>query len=688
MKTRLLIFLVLISLVFLPFASGQQLVGVVAMPSFSLKPGAASYPAADVDEFGRLHLAYAYTPFNYSSQSFSVSDMRVYYTYYDPDEEEFSTPLMISLEKGTAYDPAIHAEKGYVWVTWTQYYYAFEDQPEEYNKEIFLAAFNGTQWIGPVDVSKTLDDHLHHSSIGSTLYVDPEGRVYVFWYEIGRGTYGVYYSVYNRTFADPDYWSSMGDSEAWDGPHLISEEGAYAYQPNGGVDPQGYVHIVYWQRIKGLDWDLFYVKLKDGAIVEGPTKIFDGEKQSVNPKLAVDPLGRLHVFWHEVIQLSGSDKYFAIMWMMNDGSGWSQPVEITNYSGNVLLGRNAQPKMAFTPDGKAYIIWRNPEKDEVYFAYYDGASWSSWINLSNSPGSSAGYSIIADEGGVAHAIFVDNTRGHSELYYGLINGTEVTGFATVQTTLTMSSGGANPPRILPGPGDYDYVIFVSFPVGVYPELEQHIYFMEISPMAAEYKLDNYEVRSLDTTFMSARIYQFVEDFQDRLGSAERAIAVAQEAIAALTSNMSAVQQDLSSLQSWLSEVDQTVSDLSQQVGVLEGRVEDLESSVGTLQDDLQQLADALSALDQRFQDANETLNELVSNFNSLSSTVDNIDSRVSDLASRLDQVESDFQDFKSSQEDQISNLQDSIRAVKLVAYSASVIAIVLALVALALVARK
>ena len=680
--------LVLISLLFLPFASGQQLVGTVAMPSFSAQPGAASYPTADVDEFGRLHIAYAYAPFNYSSHCFCTSLMGIYYTYYDPDEEEFSTPIKVSLEKGTAYDPSIHAERGYVWITWTQYYYAFEDQPEEYNKEIFLTVFNGTQWIGPVDVSKTLDDHLHHSSIGSRIYVDPEGRVYVFWYETGRGTYGAYYSVYNHTFSEEGYWDGMGLSENWDGPHLISEDGAMAYQPNGDVDPEGYVHIVYWQRIRGIDWDLFYVKLKDGVIVEGPTKIFDGERQSVNPKLLVDPLGRAHVFWHEVIQLSGPNKYFAIMWMMNDGTGWSQPVEITNYSGNVLLGRNAQPRMGFSPDGRAYIVWENMEEDDVYFAYFNNESWSSWINLSNSPGGSGGYSIAVDAGGVAHVIFVDSTRGHSELYYGLIQGTEVTGFAIFQTTLTMSSGGANPPKILIGPGDYDYVIFISFPVGVYPEIEQHLYFLEVSPMAAQYRLDNYEIRSLDTTFMSARIYGFVAEFQDRLGGVEAALQAAQEAIGQLMNNMSALSDQLSSLQDWVENLDDTVSDISSQVGALEGRVEDLESSVGTLRDDLDQLADALTALDQRFQDANETLNELLSNFNSLSSTVDNIDSRLTNLSDRLDQLESNFQDFKSSQEEQVSGLQDSIRSVKLVAYSAAVIAIVLSLVALALAARK
>lgn len=208
----------------------------------------------------------------------------------------------------------------------------------------------------------------------STLALDPQGRIHVAWTAFDRGIGRVFYSRSDRATAG-----------GWAPPLALSSPTAYAGYPSMDVDPGGRLHLA-WYGIReasagqpvahGAIYEIFYVThpgRPDGRW-SAPLRLSGGFPDSINPALAVDNRGRVHVVWFQ-----SDGQAYQITYGRRDGTTWSAPVALTSGPRPAT-----KPAIALDGDGRVHIVWERSVGGRTSIHYMSGGRdrWTSPVDLS------------------------------------------------------------------------------------------------------------------------------------------------------------------------------------------------------------------------------------------------------------------------------------------------------------------
>ncbi|MEW6189268.1 MAG: S-layer homology domain-containing protein, partial [Actinomycetota bacterium] len=134
--------------------------------------------------------------------------------------------------------------------------------------------------------------------------------------------------------------------------------------------------------------------------------------RSRNPSLAMDSSnGIIHMVWTD--NISGNDEIYHRKF---DGNSWNSQVNISNTSGS-----SDEPSIAVDSSRNVHVVWMDYLVDnyEICYAKFDGTSWSSPRNISNTSAISCSPSIAIDAGGNVHVVWDES----NDVYYTRFDGT-------------------------------------------------------------------------------------------------------------------------------------------------------------------------------------------------------------------------------------------------------------------------
>ncbi|MDR7589096.1 MAG: hypothetical protein QN210_03910 [Armatimonadota bacterium] len=198
----------------------------------------------------------------------------------------------------------------------------------------------------------------------STLVTGPGGGLHVAWTEF-TGSLGRVH--YRRRAAG-----------AWTPPAAVSPSGAYAGYPSLDVDSTGRVHLA-WYGIRqsaggrpvahGGIYEIFYTQLRGGAWTV-PEVLSPGVPDSLNPALAVDAAGRVHVVWFQ----SDGRAYQVVYRMRAQDGAWTPPGYLTDGE-----APSTRPALAVDGAGTVHVVWEH--RDGIWYRSGRSGRWDRVVQI-------------------------------------------------------------------------------------------------------------------------------------------------------------------------------------------------------------------------------------------------------------------------------------------------------------------
>ena len=339
------------------------------------------------------------------------------------NEDEYLEPVNISNNPGRSVDPSIAVDsKGTVHLVWADY------TPGDGKEQIFYALKpQSGVWTVPVNVSNT-----SVSAKNPSLVVDKEDKLHLA-YQQWSGGWVIFYSYqlpsgswsfpetistglgdvcpkidvdyigsvfmvwYAGGYNGKIYFSMRQVNGTWTLPTTISQYGAVGMNPTMAVDIRGNVHVAWDFWDGGHTTNVFYTMRDTIGYWSAPSVIFAIDSFAFSPVLASDKNGHVHIAW--------KDSTLIYMYKPPDGN-WSAP---------------ELPGVGASPD--AIAIDNN---GTVYMSYYgtrlikkpkDG-NWEKPILIVESSGICS--SLAIDNEGIKHLTWYStppDTFDTSEIYY-------------------------------------------------------------------------------------------------------------------------------------------------------------------------------------------------------------------------------------------------------------------------------
>lgn len=171
------------------------------------------------------------------------------------------------------------------------------------------------------------------------------------------------------------------------------------------VSAGGKVYIV-WSDSSGI-----YFKWHNGTSWSQKMKVNSGEWDMPDqPKLAVAE-GKIHIVWRHY----GNDKYETYYRRFN-GSSWTTIRNVSESS-----GYSNDPLVAAYKN-KAFIVWAEDKNkdftdDEIMYRKVSGTTWSGKYNVSATSSSESTEPSISIDGENLRVVWTENKSGNREIFY-------------------------------------------------------------------------------------------------------------------------------------------------------------------------------------------------------------------------------------------------------------------------------
>jgi len=159
------------------------------------------------------------------------------------------------------------------------------------------------------------------------------------------------------------------------GPVAAADESPTIYPVTDGcrpaiaTDEEGRLHMAIQMRDKDLDLvDVYYLKSADAARSwTTPFDISDPGKSSI-ADIAVEKNGAVDVAWSYTTSMQDSTDIFVIR-SPNGGKTWSTSIDISN-----TPGVSSQPDVAVGPDSAIHVVWKDTNAGEKHPEIYYSVS--------------------------------------------------------------------------------------------------------------------------------------------------------------------------------------------------------------------------------------------------------------------------------------------------------------------------
>ena len=249
-------------------------------------------------------------------------------------------------------------------------------------------------------------------SSGPSVAVDSKGNVHIAWAD---------QTSYGGSGTDEDifykYWNTA--TTTWTITQVVSTESTLdSINPSLAVDSKGNVHIA-WQdstdyAASGADKDIFYKCWNATTFSWTTTEVVSigSDANCFTPSLAVDSKGNVHIAWQDYSGYydSGLDPdVFYKQWYASNSSWLISEVVSTESPG---ISSNS-PSLAVDSTGNVHIAWFEKDifdNDEVYYKYKDvmTSTWTTSELVSTGSTTNSWYpSVAVDSMGNVHIVWTE-----------------------------------------------------------------------------------------------------------------------------------------------------------------------------------------------------------------------------------------------------------------------------------------
>lgn len=322
--------------------------------NISNTPDSSDRPTLAVDSAGTVHVVWCDYPVGY-------------YYAYKTSYGIWSTPtLLIETPLGCQNSALVISSDNTLHLAW-------EDTTLGIFQIFYASKPYGGNWTSPVRVSGGINDQSYEPG----LVVDTGGTVHLTWWAAGPFV---------------SYYTMKPPGGNWSSPSIL-QSGVTGRGSDLAIDAEGTLHFVWQiQDHNVTDTNIYHLsKPSAGGNWSSAELVSDcggtGTSSSYCAGGFIAASGNtLHAIWHKFTPPNFvPDIYYAY----KIGSApWSQPVSISNTPGDSFI-HNING-LALDANGRPHVVWfdNSSGNNEILYATFDGTSWMSPVNLSNSPSSS------------------------------------------------------------------------------------------------------------------------------------------------------------------------------------------------------------------------------------------------------------------------------------------------------------
>lgn len=155
----------------------------------------------------------------------------------------------------------------------------------------------------------------------------------------------------NHNFRSDVYYSYF-NGRFWSTPFNISDSAQTSWRQDIAVDNAGIPHVVWEQMNPGTNSrDIFYSRFDAASFSwTSPANLSNSSTDEGLPKVTCDSLGQVHVIWEQGSVLGGQD----IVHQVFDGQSWSSPTNLSNSA-----GYSAKGALSLTAAGDLAVAWED-----------------------------------------------------------------------------------------------------------------------------------------------------------------------------------------------------------------------------------------------------------------------------------------------------------------------------------------
>ena len=301
----------------------------------------------------------------------------------------FDTPINLSNNTSPSSTPQIAASGNNVYVTWAD---GITIGPSS-NAEIFFRAStnNGTSFAPFINLSNNSGNSQlpQIAAIGSNVYVTWEDRT--------PGNQEIFFRASTNNGTSFGLFQNLSNNTALSRLPQIATSGNNVY--------------VTWADGTPGNFDIFFAVSNNNGVSFGtPINLSNNTGSSFNQQIAASG-NNVYVTWDDNTP-GATDIFFAVS--NNNGTSFGPPINLSNNAGN-----SAFPQIAAS-GSNVYVTWQDntPGNRDILFAVSNnnGTSFAIPINLSNNIGDSLEPQIAAS-GNNVYVTWEDNTPGNIDIFF-------------------------------------------------------------------------------------------------------------------------------------------------------------------------------------------------------------------------------------------------------------------------------
>jgi len=324
-------------------------------------------PAIAADHFGNLHLAAVYKESDKRDGVNFYTQQQIVYRgriagVWGAQTQVTNYPVDVDSDSSDGFGP-LHSidpvrvavdQSGHPHIIWVRERLV---QSPSFDDDLFYAYFDGSNWVGPINLSASVTSGDGSSTRFPAIAIDSIGRVHVVWTEKLSSGWTTYHAIKTggswsqpTPITLPFYTISEMVADGSGGVHLITPS----------------ANEVHHSKFDGSQWTT-------QSIVEDWPDIND------SAQLAIAPDGTLHAVWHRQTVLGGVPENYLDYSAFRAGA-WTSPSTLTlgsYYSLGLAIGVNAL--------GGATVAWVDKSAVPpagIFFIYASEPSVTGWSPIS------------------------------------------------------------------------------------------------------------------------------------------------------------------------------------------------------------------------------------------------------------------------------------------------------------------